>query len=589
MIDILSTFLGIAGISIAIYSFWRDRKLRKDLKKKETDMSKRVYELSILKEVGDRVGYSLDVQQIVEVITSSLHQFLQYSAVSYMLLGKDKLEFKVHLERTVHREFIHEIRDRMLASFGALLEKPIDKNHINETISGSILSENNLEPVRSFFNIPIVINEKVVGMITVADVRAGLYKEEDMTILYKITQQASNAVTRLEQVVRTEQSKMNAMVQSMNDGVVMTDADNHIVVANNVAKKVIGINNDREVTIFEFFDYLEGKIALRSRLEESIKLQKSFTSERILIRDQFFQISVLPVIHSDDLTKKEDVMGGTIIFHNVTHEAELERVRNDFISMMVHELRAPLSAINKMSEVLQKPTVSRKKADIESRKEYTKLIHQNSTQMLELVNDILDLAKLEAGKFDVVPLPADFGDTIENRVEFFKMIAQDTGVELKAVTDKDLPKQALFDAEALKQVFNNFISNALKFTRHGGQVSVVGFAHDSSRSLEVELSKLGIHPPEPLPADVFASMPRSLVGIVIDNGTGIAVEHMGKLFNKFDQVKTKMYGDSVKGTGLGLAIAKGIIEEHKGKIGVVSQVGVGSAFYFVIPLQEVQQ
>src|SRR5207344_2389277 len=96
------------------------------------------------------------------------------------------------------------------------------------------------EPVRPFFNIPLVIDDKVVGVLTVADTKVGLYKEEEMTILYKIIQQASKAVTSLQGVVKTEQAKVTAMVESMADGVVMTDTDYRILVANPSAKRVIG-------------------------------------------------------------------------------------------------------------------------------------------------------------------------------------------------------------------------------------------------------------------------------------------------------------------------------------------------------------
>src|SRR3989338_10004108 len=192
--------LAIGGVSASIYFIIKDYKARGVLVKREQDVSRRMYELAILKELGDRIGYSLDVQQIIDIIINSLHQFIDYSAVSYMLLEPERVIFKMHLESSVHRRFVNDIRDRMLGSLGALLDREFDKKDVKEILSGAIIIEELDEPVRSFFNIPLVIDEKVVGVLTVADTKSGLYKEEEMTILYKIIQQASKTVTSLQTV-----------------------------------------------------------------------------------------------------------------------------------------------------------------------------------------------------------------------------------------------------------------------------------------------------------------------------------------------------------------------------------------------------
>src|SRR3989338_9661122 len=133
--------LAIGGVSASIYFIIKDYKARGVLIKREQDVSRRMYELAILKELGDRIGYSLDVQQIIDIITNSLHQFIDYAAVSYMLLGPEKVIFKMHLERSVHRRFVVDVRDRMLSSLGALLEHEFNKDAVKEILSGAILIE----------------------------------------------------------------------------------------------------------------------------------------------------------------------------------------------------------------------------------------------------------------------------------------------------------------------------------------------------------------------------------------------------------------------------------------------------------------
>ncbi|MBI5139104.1 GAF domain-containing protein, partial [Candidatus Nomurabacteria bacterium] len=350
---ILSLIISATSIYVAVFFFARSQKLGKDISEKtvkitekEKEMDSKMYELAILKELGDRVGYSLDIHQIIDVITGSLHQFIGYSAVSYMLIEPEKVLFKVHLEKSVHRGFLDEIRDRMLKSLSALLDKEFTKSQVEEVISGAILIEALKEPVRSFFNIPLVIAGKVVGVLTVADTQVGLYKEDQMTILYKITNQASQAVTKLQEVVATEQGKLNAMVESMADGIFMTDLDYRILVINPAAKKAIKVPEKKEVTIFDFIDNLGGKFDIKGRLEESVKLKKEYVSDRILLGERFFQVFVSPVKNFSVLGQ-EVVHGGVVIFHDVTSEVEVETLRKDFTSMLVHELRSPLDGIKK--------------------------------------------------------------------------------------------------------------------------------------------------------------------------------------------------------------------------------------------------
>lgn len=580
MILFASAVITIGAVAVSIYLIIKNRTAHAVLEKREKDVSRRMYELAILKELGDRIGYSLDVQQIIDIITSSLHQFIEYSAVSYMLLEPEKVIFKMHLENSVHRRFVNDVRDRMLGSLGALLDREFDKKNVEEILSGAILIEELDEPVRSFFNIPLVIDEKVVGVLTVADTKEGLYKEEEMTILYKIIQQASKAVTSLQGVVKTEQAKVNAMVESMEDGVVMTDANYRILVINPAAKRVIAQEKKEEVTIFDFIDNLGGKMDIRGRLEESVKLKKTYMSERFQVRDKFYQSFVFPVKAISAVAGREDVLGGGVIFHDVTHEVELERVRDDFTSMIVHELRTPLSGIQKASELLKMP---RRPAVVS--KQYLDIIYQNSSSMLDLVNDILDAAKLQAGKFEINREPGDIEEVIGNRIDFFNISAQDKKIKINVTVDKAVPKGIALDTQRIKQVLNNLISNALKFTPEGGTISIAAFLHEPAASINKEVHKLGAVLPDELPEDKFAALPQSLVVAVTDTGPGISAEHLHELFSKFKQLdNTKGLVTNIKGTGLGLSIARGIITSHGGFIDVVSKIDTGSTFYFALPL-----
>lgn len=577
-INIISIILALIGLISAFYFLIKNIQLTNSQLKREQDISRRMYELAILKELGDRIGYSLNVQQIIDVIVNSLHQFIEYSAVSYMLLNPEKIIFKVQLEKSVNQKFIDDIRDRMLGSLSALLDKEYTKYDVKEIISGAIIIDEINEPVRSFFNIPLVIDEKVVGIITVADTKVGLYKEEDMTILYKIIRQASKAVTSLEGVVRSEQAKINAMVESMDDGVIMTDIDYRIVVINQRAKDVVGLNSKVEINIFDFIDNLEGKFDIRGKLEESVKLNKVFKTKEILIGDKFYEISVFPV--TTNVSNNKETVGGAVVFHDVTSEKSIEQLREQFTSMLVHELRTPLSGIKKISELLRLGPTKIGKSDYQ---DYIKLINADSSSMLVLVNDILDIAKLEAGKFDIKKEDKDIKEIINNRIEFFKPSIKDAKLEIDVEYDKALPDLIPIDEAGIKQVLNNLISNAIKFTRANGSIEISVIYHRAKNNINQEFGKLKNKLRIPLPEDKFTSVDNSIVVAVSDTGLGINQSEIKELFSKFKQLGNRNKID-IKGTGLGLTIVKGIIEEHGGIVGVVSEVDIGSIFYFVLPL-----
>ncbi len=584
---IFSSYLVITiiAILIAFFAVISEKKMKNNitlreikLEEKSKEMNSKMYELAILKELGDRVGYSLDVHQIIDVITGSLHQFIDYSAVSYMLLEPEKVLFKIHLEKSVHREFINEVRDRMLKSLSALLDKDFKENQIEELVSGAILTEEIKEPVESFFNIPLVIAGKVVGVLTVADTEVGLYKENEMTILYKITNQASAAVTRLQEVVSTEQRKLDAMVESMADGIIMTDVDYRILVINPSARRALSVTENKEVNIFDCIKNLGEKFDIRGKLEESVKLSKESASDRILIGEKFFQIFVFPV-KTVSVLGQESITGGVVIFHDITPQVEVETLRKDFTSMLVHELRSPLDGIKKISEVLKNKSINQ---TAESHDEYMELIYRNSSGMLEIVNDILDVAKIEAGKFDIQKREGDIMKTINDRISFYSFIAESSGIHLKVLFGQDVPIKMMFDQEGIDHVLNNLISNALKYTNKDGIVKVITFLHQVGLNINTEAKNAGYDSSDMLPS-VEEEYP-CLVVLVSDNGIGIEENSLSTIFSKFKQLDTKNKVPHKKGTGLGLVIAKGIIEEHGGKIGVISRIGDGSTFYFTIPL-----
>jgi signal transduction histidine kinase len=567
---------------LALYFYLSIRKQSRNISKEREEATRHLYELAILKELGERTGYSLNVEEILQIITGSLRQFIDYTAVGYIVITPEKLKVNTHIEKPVSGLFLQEMKKRMLASLSALTDKSFDAFVLDEVTSGAIVIDEIKQNIGSLFNIPIVIGGKVVGVLSVAHIDVGLYKEEDMTILYKITGQASEAVSRLEEVVEMEKGKLNAMVESMEDGVLMVDTDYKIVVANPAVKKIIKFDAKNQsaggLNIFDFVDSLGGKFDIHGRLEEALVKKNSFVSERINIDDVFFEIGVYPVLHTS-VKGSDQMFGAVAVFNDVSRDVELERVREEFASMIVHELRSPLDNIKKITELMISGAISAESGQF---KEYLSMAHASSASMLGMVSDILDLSKLQAGKFEVNKEKSDIKEVINNRISFYKISADGKKISLDAHFDENVPETAEFDPQALKQILNNFISNSLKFTKEGGSILISAFTYDPAKIFpeDMDRSKVSIFPEA---KDMNIKVP-SLCVAVSDNGLGIPEIAIKDLFHTWKQAKLNPVDKESKGTGLGLVIAKGIAEAHSGTIGVVSKEGVGTSFFFTIPL-----
>ena len=227
------------------------------------------------------------------------------------------------------------------------------------------------------------------------------------------------------------------------------------------------------------------------------------------------------------------------------------KTKSLFLAHMSHELRTPLNGIIGFSEFL----VDGKPGTINSKqKEYLEDILNSGKHLLQLVNDILDLAKLRAGKMELNPERFSLREAIEEVCAVTNAIAQKKRIQTKIDVAPELGEVTL-DQQKFKQVLYNLLSNAIKFSDDGGNVEILAEPHDTDR---VKL-------------------------VVSDTGTGIKSEDFERLFKEFGQVES---GASRRheGTGLGLALTRKIVELHGGTIGVESEVGKGSSFTVVLPL-----
>ncbi len=239
---------------------------------------------------------------------------------------------------------------------------------------------------------------------------------------------------------------------------------------------------------------------------------------------------------------------------------ELDKLKSTFLANMSHELRTPMNAIIGYTDLL----IDKVDGPIneEQEKSLTK-VAANARHLLQLINDVLDISKIESGKIEIEPKELDLKWIIESVIPTFEPLIKQKGLTVTVNLDEGLPP-VYGDEDKVKQIFINLLSNGVKFTQRGGV------------TISAKLSERGIRPGEP---PIFAEI------CVEDTGIGIKEEDLSKIFDKFTQVDISAIRQ-YEGTGLGLSIARGLVALHKGMIWVTSKCGEGSRFCFILPLKK---
>lgn len=292
-----------------------------------------------------------------------------------------------------------------------------------------------------------------------------------------------------------------------------------------------------------------------------------FTAEIALSHNQIGKAVATAVFKDDDdlpdRPEEKILVGSVILFRNITSEKEVDRMKTDFISTVSHELRTPLTSVLGFAKIIKKkleenilPHVNTEDKKVNRAvgqvSENIDIIISEGVRLTSLINDVLDIAKMEAGKIDWRMEPILITDVIERAIAATSALFAQKNLDLVRDYTTELP-QTLGDSDRLIQVVINLISNSVKFTDQGSITCRTVYGQS-----EVTVS-------------------------IIDTGSGISEADQPKVFERFKQVGDTMT-DKPKGTGLGLPICKEIIEHHNGRIWVESRMGVGSTFSFTLPV-----
>lgn len=387
-----------------------------------------------------------------------------------------------------------------------------------------------------------------------------------------------------------ERNKLNTVIKNMTDGLIVTAMDNTITLANFAAGSILDI--PVAVTIGKDVKEVFKEMDIGEMISEVIKSDgKEIIQKDFNLRDKIVVRCISSAIHTEG-----KLIGVVTILRDITKEWEIDRMKTEFISTVSHELRTPLTSVLGFSKMILKrmekdisPYLSEigshlikedqsiRKAE-EKIKENLNIIISEGERLTSLINDVLDISKMEAGKIEWKSESLSIADVVERACVATSSLFEQKGIQLVKEVSSDLP-ETKGDEDRLIQVVINLISNAVKFTEKGSV---------TCRARRVQSSEFGVMSPErqKIYTELLTrvSGPADFIEIsVIDTGLGIAKADQGKVFERFKQVGDTLI-DKPKGTGLGLAISKQIVEHHGGRIWVESDIGKGSNFSFTIPV-----
>jgi PAS domain S-box-containing protein len=346
-----------------------------------------------------------------------------------------------------------------------------------------------------------------------------------------------------------------AILDSIGEAMITTDHKGDIVLMNKVAEGMFGIKlsetKGKKLTgVLVSYDEKDKPIPEEDRIiSKSLKTGKREHNESHYMRPD--QKKFVASVTAAPIRLEHKVYGVVVIFRDITKEKEIDRMKTEFISLASHQLRTPLSAIKWFAEMLQDGDAGKLKAE---QMEFVKNITQSTERMIELVNSLLNISRIESGRIIVDPKPTDLKELIEGLVKELQVKTIERKQTLIVSVNENLPKINL-DPKLIRQVYLNLLTNAIKYTPKGGEISVL-----ISRKDEEVISQ------------------------VTDNGYGIPKAEQAKVFQKFFRAGNVAKVET-DGTGLGLYLIKAIIESSKGRIWFESKEGKGTTFWFTLPLK----
>jgi NtrC-family two-component system sensor histidine kinase KinB len=550
---------------------------------------RRLQESSTLLAIAQALSSTLDLTEVLKLMACSTAQACHANRCSILLLSQDRKELvpimSLFASGEADRELWATFKERYAE---AVDEFPILQEVIKErkpvildSTAMSVIPQKWVEPfgIVSLLMVPLISKDEVIGLMALDHVEEGQrFTDEQVNLAITISTHATMVIenARLFEQIAEGRDKLQAILNSTRDGILMFDITGQIVMANPMIEqlwdldraKVIGL--DLTQLVEEDPDGLLARLGYRH--EEMRDLLRQLCQGEQNVSKAIHEIATpsrrfIERVASPVLDEQGKVIGQVIVLHDITEEKELEKMREDLTHMIVHDLRSPLTGIigglHLLRAAVENPS---------SRVEMLLGIATSSSQrMLELVNSLLDISQLEAGQMQLEIKPRSLPDLVDGACERVAPLALEDDITLQVDLSPDLPQVAV-DADLVTRVLINLLDNAIKFSPQGGVVRVTA---DGVSAI-------------PTPEEGSGIISQQYISVsVTDTGPGIPEEYQEKIFEKFSQIG-EQESRRGRGSGLGLTFCRLVVKAHGGRIWVESQMGQGSTFTFTLPVAETE-
>jgi PAS domain S-box-containing protein len=556
----------------------------------------RATQLEAIAELGRHITSILDLDALLSQVVELIQHILGYYHVHIFLVDEVSSETVFRAGSGEAGRLIEEqggvrlqVGEQGIIGWVAGAGLPLLVNDVSQ--EPRYVPHDALLATNSELAVPLKIGQRVIGVMDVQSDELNAFDLDDVAVLRTLGDQVAIAIENarlfeeleehkatLEERVRErteelaaalryqkiEADKTKAIMEGIADGVMVFDAHHKVIMVNPTAERMLnlpvpivlgrGMRNlieeadeafDREATM-TVLTVLSALVSSRERLEAGEPL----TQTRFQIGERTITASFTPVALTD-----EGPFNVVAVFRDITKEAEMDRMKSEFLSMAAHELRAPMTSIKGYSDMLLLGLAGEYD---ERQKQFLNTIRANVDRVLEMVNEFSEISRLETGalKLDAKPLHID--DLVSEVIVSLRPQIEAKEINLTVEVPPDLP-EVWGDRTRIIQILTNLVTNAYKYTPEGGGIAITAQWVDDSVQVDI-----------------------------VDTGIGIAPQDQEKLFTRFFRADHPGVR-RVVGTGLGLSITKSIVEMHGGDIWVESQLGEGSTFSFTLPLANYMQ
>jgi PAS domain S-box-containing protein len=517
----------------------------------------RAKELAALTAIAAQVNCTQDLDEILKGALQTTLEVIGEQSGEIFLLDEETDELVLHTHHGVSQAFVHaeshvgsgECLCGLAFQTGQMLVTADLAAHAARTRTSCVR-----EGFHACVRLPLLARGEVLGLLNIQSPGYREFGPDDLELLTAIGNQIGIAIANAQLIKDAERRRatLDSVMNSLVDGLILLNHHGRISYVNPCAETILHLEASELIgqTLAAMGHILAGRADEPEAMLDALAAAASNGKDTPTIEfslnqpePRTLQARLFPIQSAEGRAR-----GKALLLHDITRERELDEIKSRLLSTVSHELRTPLASIKGFATTLLREDVE---WDETSRREFLSIIDEESDRLSELIGNLLDMSRIEAGELPVEPEPVDLLPIIQETAAEFQMMTHDHHFQTRVPPALPL---VMADPRRTRQVLRNLVENAVKYSPGGGPITIAA------------------QPDEEM-----------IVVSVADQGIGIEPQQLARVFERFYQVDSASTR-KVGGSGLGLSISKAIVEAQAGSIWAESEAGVGSTFYFSIPL-----